>query len=262
MITLITGASKGIGHALAFEFAKHGHDLLISARNQTLLQDLATSVKQQYAVNVNCIGMDLGLSNSASQLIERIETEGYEIDCLVNNAGVGYLGDFVDMDPHYLNQMLQLNMVTVSELTRYFAKKFIEAGRGKILQVSSTAAFQPGPFMAAYYASKAYVASLSEGLAYELKDTGVNISILCPGPTQTEFFHAASMDESFLARGVLGVMSAEKVAKLAYRGLQKNKLFIIPGFINKTLAYSAAISPFRISRRITAFLHGGRKKSE
>ncbi|KTD11415.1 SDR family NAD(P)-dependent oxidoreductase [Legionella jamestowniensis] len=256
MTTLITGSSKGIGHALAFEFAKNAHNLVLCARDKILLEQLASQIKEAYSVEVDIISLDLSQSDSAFKLIESLEKKNYFIDCLVNNAGVGYLGDFISMDPQVLNQMLQLNMVTVSELTRYFAKKFAQLGKGKILQVSSTAAFQPGPYMAAYYASKAYVNSLSEALAYELKDSGVTISILCPGPTQTNFFHDAGMEESFLARGVLGVMAAEKVAKLAYQGLQRGKLFIIPGVVNKILAYSASMSPFRVSRRITAFLHG------
>ncbi|ASQ45717.1 SDR family NAD(P)-dependent oxidoreductase [Legionella clemsonensis] len=256
MATLITGSSKGIGHALALEFAKNAHNLVLCARDKIRLEQLSSEIKDAYSVEVDVISLDLAQSHSAFQLIEALEEKNCNIDCLVNNAGMGYLGDFISMDPQTLNQMLQLNMVTVSELTRYFAKKFAQQGKGKILQVSSTAAFQPGPFMAAYYASKAYVTSLSEALAYELRDSGVMISILSPGPTQTHFFHEAGMDESHLARGALGVMSAEKVAKLAYKGLQRGKLFIIPGTINKLLAYSASMSPFRMTRRITAFLHG------
>ncbi|KTC78319.1 SDR family NAD(P)-dependent oxidoreductase [Legionella brunensis] len=259
MFTLITGSSKGIGHALACEFAKQGHDLILCARDRELLEQLKQKITTVYSVEVNIIPMDLGQNNSAFNLIKAIEEKGYEINCLVNNAGIGYLGDFASMDSLYLNQMLQLNMITVSELTRYFAKKFTQVGKGKILQVSSTAAFQPGPFMAAYYASKAYVASLSQALAYELKGSGVHVSILCPGPTQTNFFDSAGMDESFLARGFLGIMTPEKVAKIAYRGLEKNKLFIIPGILNKLLAYGAAISPARVTRSITALLHGKRQ---
>ncbi|WED44124.1 SDR family NAD(P)-dependent oxidoreductase [Legionella cardiaca] len=256
MATLITGASKGIGHALAFEFAKQGHDLILCARDEELLKELSLAIRATCSIHIDIISMDLSHSDSASKLIESIKD--YQIDCLVNNAGIGYLGDLVSMDSLDLNKLLQLNIVTLTELTRYFAKKFVEVGKGKILQVASTAAFQPGPYMAAYYASKAYVVSFSQALAYELKDTGVRLSILCPGPTQTNFFHAAHMDNSFIANGIIGVMSAEKVAKIAYRDLKKNKLFIIPGVINKILSYAVAVSPGRLNQRITAFLH--RKK--
>lgn len=254
MTTLITGASKGIGQALAYEFAKHGHDLVISARDQQLLEQLAGIIHTKYSVNVDIIPMDLSRVDSASNLIEAVERRGLQVDCLVNNAGIGYLGDFTSMDEKYLNELLQLNIVTLSELTRHYANQFIKSRKGKILQVASIAAFQPGPQMAAYYASKAYVTSLSQALAYELKGSGVSISILCPGPTQTNFLHA-SMEGSRLSRGNIGILSAEKVAQKAYRGLENNKLFIIPGMFNKILAYSASLSPDVIKTRIAAFLH-------
>lgn len=255
MATLITGSSKGIGQALAFEFAKHGHDLILCARDKIRLDELAQQIKSTYSVNVSVIALDLSKSKSALTLIKIIEEQQYLIDNLVNNAGIGYLGDFTAMDSNGLDALLQLNIVTVSELTRYFAHRFLQTGKGKILQVSSTAAFQPGPYMAAYYASKSYVTFLSQAVAFELKGTGVSLSILHPGPTQTNFFHSAGMDDSFLAKGFLGVMSAEKVAEIAYKGFMKNKLFIIPGIMNKLLAHSVAITPTAISQRIIAFLH-------
>ncbi|WP_454782283.1 SDR family NAD(P)-dependent oxidoreductase [Legionella sp. WA2022007384] len=259
MITLITGASRGIGRALAFEFASQGHDLILTARNQSLLEELAFQIKEKHPVEVNLIPLDLSGCTSASDLVKQIEALNLEIDCLVNNAGIGYLGDFASMDVDYLNELVQLNMATLTALTYYFVKKFIHKGRGQILQVASTAAFQPGPFMAVYYASKSYVVSFSRALAYELKGTGVTISILCPGPTQSDFFKKAGMENSFLARGLIGVQSTEQVAKVAYRGFEKNKLFIIPGLMNKILAYSAKVIPDVLSIRITAFLHGKTK---
>ncbi|AWN73157.1 SDR family oxidoreductase [Legionella anisa] len=255
MITLITGASRGIGHALAFEFARHGHDLILTARNQSLLEELAIQIKEKYSVNVTVIALDLSEPKAAAALVHQIEALNIEIDCLVNNAGIGYLGDFVSMDAEYLNALMQLNMTTLTMLTYYFAKKFVHKGQGKILQVASTAAFQPGPFMAAYYASKSYVASFSEALAYELKGTGVSLSILCPGPTQSDFFKEAGMENSFLARGFIGIKSTEQIAKAAYQGVKKNKLFIIPGSMSKILAYSAKFTPDALSLRITSFLH-------
>ncbi|KTD71877.1 SDR family NAD(P)-dependent oxidoreductase [Legionella tucsonensis] len=255
MITLITGASKGIGKALAFEFARHGHDLILTARNQSLLEELALQIKEKYSVEVNVIALDLSESCSAVNLVNQIEALNIEIDCLVNNAGIGYLGDFVSMDAEYLNTLMQLNMATLTTLTYYFVKKFVHKGQGKILQVASTASFQPGPFMAVYYASKSYVASFSQALAYELKGTGVTLSILCPGPTQSDFFKEAGMENSLLARGFIGIKSTEQIATAAYRGFKKNKLFIIPGIINKILAYSAKFTPDALSIKITALLH-------
>ncbi|HHT0594677.1 TPA: SDR family NAD(P)-dependent oxidoreductase [Legionella anisa] len=255
MITLITGASRGIGHALAFEFARHGHDLILTARNQSLLKELAIQIKEKYSVNLTVIALDLSEPKAAADLVHQIEALNIEIDCLVNNAGIGYLGDFVSMDADYLNALMQLNMTTLTMLTYYFAKKFVHKGQGKILQVASTAAFQPGPFMAAYYASKSYVASFSQALAYELKGTGVSLSILCPGPTQSDFFKEAGMENSFLARGFIGIKSTEQIAKAAYHGVEKNKLFIIPGIMSKILAYSAKLTPDALSLRISSFLH-------
>lgn len=252
---LITGASKGIGHALAQEFAKNGHDLVIVARDKHLLNQLAIMLKMEYGVKVDTIAIDLSRGGSALRLVEEIESRGHQIDGLVNNAGVGYLADFIEMKTEQLNELLQLNMVALSELTHHYAQLFVKAKRGKILQVTSIAAFQPGPQMAAYYASKAYVLSLSEALAYELKPHGVKLSILCPGPTKTHFMEYAHMEESAIGKGYIGLMSAEKVARIAYRGLEKNKLIIIPGFLNKFLALSARYSPVALSMRITAFLH-------
>ncbi|WP_454784608.1 SDR family NAD(P)-dependent oxidoreductase [Legionella sp. WA2024007413] len=259
MMTLITGASRGIGRSLAFEFASQGHYLILTARNQRLLEELAFQIKEKYPVEVTIIPLDLSALKSPAALVKQIETLNIEVDCLVINAGIGYLGDFSSMDEKYLNEMIQLNMAALTKLTYYFVKKFIHKGRGKILQVASTAAFQPGPFMAMYYASKSYVVFFSRALAYELKGTGVTISILCPGPTQSDFFKKAGMENSFLARGLIGVKSTEYVAKAAYRGLKQNKLFIIPGIINKMLAYSAKLIPDALSTRITAFLHGKTK---
>ncbi|MCW8409651.1 SDR family oxidoreductase [Legionella sp. PATHC035] len=255
MITLITGASRGIGQALAFEFARHGHDLILTARNQHLLEELAVQIKEKYSVKVRVIALDLSSPGAAADLFKQVEALNIEIDCLVNNAGVGYLGHFVSMDAEYLNSLIQLNMTTLTMLTYYFAKKFVHKGQGKILQVASTAGFQPGPFMAAYYASKSYVVSFSEALAYELKGTGVTLSILCPGPTQSDFFKEAGMENSYLARGFIGIKSTEQIATTAYRGFKKNKLFIIPGIVNKMLACSAKFTPDALSIRITAFLH-------
>ncbi|HHF7374095.1 SDR family NAD(P)-dependent oxidoreductase [Legionella bozemanae] len=261
MITLITGASRGIGKALAFEFASHGHDLILTARNQNLLEELAVQIKEKYSVKISVIALDLSEPRSAADLVHQIEALNIEVDCLVNNAGIGYLGDFVSMDAEYLNALMQLNMTTLTMLTYYFAKKFVHKGKGKILQVASTAAFQPGPFMAVYYASKSYVASFSQALAYELKGTGVTLSTLCPGPTQSDFFKEAGMENSFLARGFIGIKSTEQIAKAAYQGFKKNTLFIIPGIMNKILAYSAKYTPDALNLRIAAFLHRRNQES-
>lgn len=254
-MTLVTGASKGIGLALAREFAQHGHDLVLVARDKARLKEICDELKIMYQVKASFIVCDLSKPGSAVNLYNEINEQGFEITCLVNNAGIGYMGAFSDMGIAQLDELMQINMISLSELTQCFLNDFLTRKEGKILQVSSTAAFQPGPFMAAYYASKAYVASLSHAIAYELKETKVSLSILCPGPTRTNFFSASKMDHSMLERGYVGMMPPEKVAKIAYKGLMDGKLYIIPGVINKSLAYIAALSPKRIAAAIAAYVH-------
>lgn len=168
---------------------------------------------------------------------------------------MGYLGDYIAMTPEQLSELLHLNMFALSELTQHYAKYFVAEKKGKILQVCSIAAFQPGPQMAAYYATKAYVSSLSLALAYELKKTGVSLSILYPGPTDTNFLKRSHADESLFAKGYLGMMSPKKVAKIAYEDFTKNKLYIIPGFFNKLLTYATCLAPTLLSKRLCAFAH-------
>lgn len=251
----MTGASKGIGLALAHEFAQHGHDVLLVSRDGERLKKIVEQFKVLYKVTVDYKVADLSQTGSALKLYTELREHGIEINCLVNNAGIGYMGPFADMSLPRLDELMQLNMVSVSELTRCYLNDFLERNEGRILQVASTAAFLPGPFMAAYYASKAYVTSLSHAIAYELKGTNVSLSILCPGATKTNFFPAAGMENSMLEKGYTGMMSPEAVAKIAYRGLQKKKLYIVPGVMNKILASSAAMSPKRIAAAIAAYFH-------
>jgi short-subunit dehydrogenase len=255
MRTLITGSSKGIGLHLAYEFAKHGHDLILVARDEKLLREHAATIKLQYSVQVDYFVIDLSRPGSSANLVEMINYKKLEVECLINNAGIGDLGDFVDIGIERLNAILMLNIIALSELSHHYSQVFKTKGLGKILEVASTAGFLPGPRMAAYYASKAYVISLSQALAYELKGSGVNLSILCPGPTESHFMHSANMDGSYLQRGILGKMSAQKVATIAYRDFMRNKLFIIPGISNKILAFATRLSPTMISIRIAAFFH-------
>lgn len=255
MKTLITGASKGIGLALAYEFARNGHDLVLVARDEDRLHEVSKTLQLKYGVKVDVIAMDLSRVGSGSNLIEEVASRNHQIECLVNNAGFGYLGRYTQMSSETVNNLIQLNITCLSELTRHFARQFVTAGQGKILQVASTAGFQPGPMMAVYYASKAYVISLSQAIAYELKGTAVRLSILCPGPTNTEFMKTAHMEETHLGKGMIGIMSPETVARIAYRGLMKNKLFIIPGIMNKILASFARILPAQLLMPIVARFH-------
>ncbi|TAL61903.1 MAG: SDR family oxidoreductase [Legionella sp.] len=255
MTTLITGATKGIGLALGLEFARQGHDLLLVARDEQRLKELAYQLNEQYQVKVDYIVADLSKPGSAFTLYHAVQNRGIWVKCLVNNAGIGYMGTYAEMDVTKLQDLMQVNMISLSELTRLYLNDFLGRNEGSILQVSSTAAFLPGPMMAAYYASKAYVSSLSQAIAYEIKDANVSLSILCPGPTRTEFFHSAGMENSRISKGLTGMMDSEKVAQIAYKGLMKKKLFIIPGFRNKLTVYAAILSPKRIAVALAAYFH-------
>lgn len=255
MMTLVTGATRGIGRHLCYEFARHGHDLLLVARDAERLQDFARELTETFDVRVEYRVCDLSKPGSALTLHHSLHNDKIRINCLVNNAGIGYMGPFATMDISKLHDLMQINMISLSELTRLYLDDFLGRNQGSILQVASTAAFLPGPMMAAYYASKAYVVSLSQALAHELKDTNVFVSIVCPGPTKTDFFSAAGMENSMIEQGYSGMMSPEKVAQIAYKGLQKKKVLIIPGVRNKLMAYSASLSPKRMAAAIAAYFH-------
>src|SRR5579864_4171875 len=217
-LALVTGASGGIGAALARELARHGHDLVLVARGAAAMEALAAELRAAGAA-ATVIAADLARPGAAASLAHEIAGRGLAIDILVNNAGLGAAGRFDRSDPARIGEILQVNIVALSELTRLMLPGMIARGHGRVMLVASVAAFQPGPRMAAYFASKAYVLSLGEALAYELRRTGVSVTVLCPGATATEFFATAGADHSFMARRVRRMMRAEDVARLGYRGL-------------------------------------------
>jgi len=230
-LALITGASAGIGKELARQFAAGGHDLILTARRQVELEKLANELASAHGVTVIVISVDLAESMAPQKLFDEVLARGLQVDVLVNNAGFGIYGPFVESDPARLTALVQVNITALTQLMRLFAPDMVVRGKGKILNVASTAAFQPGPLMAEYYASKAYVLSLSEAVAYELRNTRVTVTCLCPGPTATEFGQAAAMDGSKLFDGPK-VMTAAAVAEVGYRGTMKGKRVVIAGFGN------------------------------
>lgn len=256
MRALITGASKGIGSAIAKQLAQRGYDLVICARDEQLLNTLAAEIRQTYGVKVDILPIDLALEDADQQLLRQLEAAALDIDCLVNNVGLGYLGDFTNMSTNRLQAMLNLNINLLTKLTHHFCKTWVGAGvQGKVLQVASLSAFQPGPWMAVYYASKAYVLNLSQALNYELRQQGITITTLCPGPTQTEFLHTAKMDQSALARGFIGMMTADQVAAIGVKALFKGRAYVVPGLFNKILGLTARLGPTRLSLLIVSLLH-------
>ena len=247
-IALITGASSGIGAALASRFAEHGYDLVIVARGRQALQALANELTHQHGIAVTVIPKDLAISSAPDELAAQLQQQGIHVDVLVNNAGFATYGLFAEIDLKAEQDMMQVNMVTLTHLTKLLLPGMLQRGRGKILNVASTAAFQPGPLMAVYYATKAYVLSFSEALAEELRGSGVSVTALCPGPTRSGFQERAKMQQSRLVQGE--IMDVDTVARAGYQGLIGNKRIVIPGGQNKLLAFATRLLPRNLVTRL------------
>ena len=238
---LITGASSGIGKALATEFAQDGYHVILAARSVSKMQELATSLQRQHAITATVMAADLQSDGGATQLHADIKARGITIAALVNNAGCGTFGEFQKSELPDELAMMQLNMNTVVALTRLFMPDLL-ATRGKILNVASTAAFQPVPYMAVYAATKAFVRNFSEAFAAELEGTGVTVTALCPGPTVSGFQDAADMHDSALVKGKK-LPTSEEVARVGYRAMQRGQRVYIPGVMNWLLAQSHRSTP-------------------
>ncbi len=258
-LALVTGASGGIGADLARELARDGHDLVLTARSIEPLKRLAEELRTVGA-KVTVLPSDLAAPGAAEALTRCVRDRELAIDVLVNNAGFGDARPFVEAEPGKLSGMLHLNVVALTELTRLFVPGMVERGRGKVLLVASTAAYQPDPGMAVYGATKAYVLSLGEALAYELAGTGVTVTTLCPGPVHTGFAAAAGAEGNFIfARGIMPVMTPDTVAKAAYRALKKGRRVVIPGLDNKLGAWGGAYAPRWLVLPLARMLMAGRQ---
>lgn len=242
-LALVTGASSGIGADLARELARDGHDLVLSARRVEPMQALAEELKSLGA-GCTIIAADLSKSGAAAALVREIETRGMNIDVLINNAGLGDNGRFDQSDPGRVSEMLAVNVVALTELTRLLLPPMVARGKGKVMLLASTAGFQPGPRMAVYCASKAYVLSFGEAIAFELRGSGVTVTTLCPGATETEFAGVARLGGSALFKGgLMPVMSASEVARIGYQGLKAGRGVVIAGLLNRVMAASSRLSP-------------------
>jgi len=231
---LITGASSGIGQHLAREFARHGHPLVIVAPVDSELNELAVSLEREFGVTVLPVAKDLTGENAPEQVFDEVSQAGIQIEILANNAGLGQRGKFWENPPERDIQMIRLNVEAVVRLTRLFLPPMLERGHGRILNTASIAGFEPGPNLAVYHATKAFVLSLSESLATELQDTGVTVTALCPGPTDTDFFPKADMVDT-PAFQKANVMAPQPVAEAAYQALMKGDRVIVPGTMNKLM---------------------------
>jgi short-subunit dehydrogenase len=249
---LITGASVGIGHELARQFAKGGYNLVLVARNEEKLKTVAEEMRA-LGVQADYIVADLARPEAPLALFADVRNRNLNIDVLVNNAGFGALGKFHELDPQRQLDMIQVNVTAVVELTHLFLQGMVarNAGGAGILNVASTAAFQSGPHMAIYYASKAFVLSFSEAIAEELKGAGITVTALCPGPTESEFRARAKMDDSPVFRSKwIPTMTAAAVAQAGYRAFKNGKRIVIPGLVNKLAVQSNRIAPRRAVTRV------------
>jgi short-subunit dehydrogenase len=242
--TLITGASSGIGLALAREFAKHGHPLVIVAPVRSEIEDVAARLGREFGVAVHPIAKDLSQENAAAEIYDDLINSGISIEILANNAGLGQRGRFWETALDRDIEILRVNIEAAVRLTKRFLPPMVERRRGRILNTASIAGFQPGPLLAVYHASKAFVLSWSEALATELKDanTGVTLTTLCPGPVDTDFFTKADMtDTRVFQKG--NVMGPQQVAEAAYEALMKGERVIVPGAMNKAMVLGGRMLP-------------------
>jgi uncharacterized protein len=237
---LVTGASSGIGYELARLFAADGYRLILVARSTDKLEALAQEFLNAFKTETRVISADLGKDGAAAAIVA--ELDGAPVDVLVNNAGHGLYGNFAETPLDKELNMIQLNVVALTQLTKLLLPPMIARGAGRVLNVASTAAFQPGPLMAVYYATKAYVLSFSEAIAEELRTTGVTVTALCPGPTKTGFQAGAAMEQSKLVRGK-EIMDSKTVARVGFTALMKGKRVVIPGTMNKVMAQSVRFLP-------------------
>jgi uncharacterized protein len=238
---LITGASSGIGKALAEQFAKDGYHVVLTARSQDLLETIAEDFRLRFNVLATVIQADLETQDGARKLHQLVKAKGITLCVLVNNAGFGVFGEFKETELTSELAMMQLNMVSLVTLTKLFLPDLIET-EGKLLNIASTAAFQPGPYMAVYYASKAFVLSFTEAVAAELSDANVTVTALCPGPTDSGFQAKAAMTDSGLVKGKK-LPSSEQVAIEGYHALKLGRRVYISGAYNWLKAQSVRFAP-------------------
>src|SRR3954470_6129459 len=252
-VALVTGASAGIGRELCDILAREGHDLVLVARREPELTALAGELKEKYGADARVVTADLSKARAAQGIVKELGPSAV-VDVLVNNAGFGGHGAFHERQRDADLRMIAVNVTALTELTRLLLPGMVERKRGQVLNVGSTAAFQPGPFMAVYYASKAYVLSFSQALAEETRGTGVTVTCLCPGVTTTEFQQVAGVEDVPLTKGPLS-MTAREVADAAYAGMTRGRLIVIPGVHNKVGAQATRLAPRQVMLRVVRRLH-------
>ncbi|MFN7803652.1 MAG: SDR family NAD(P)-dependent oxidoreductase [Planctomycetaceae bacterium] len=255
-LALVTGASTGIGAEFARRLAADGHDLVLVARSYSRLERLAAELRQQHGIRADVLAVDLTLSSSVQRIADALGHRLDEVAVLINNAGFGLSGAFVKQSEQELVELMQLNMTTLVQLCRRVLPGMQARRSGRILNVSSTAAFQPGPGFAVYCATKSFVLSFSEALAHEVRGLGITVTCLAPGPVETEFASRATMHESPLFRW--GKMSVRQCVNAGYRAMQRGRRLKIPGLFNHMLAFGTRISPRRLTTALASWMLGRR----
>ena len=239
---LITGASGGLGLSFVNIFARDGYDIVLVARNGDRLEEIKKEIETKYNVNAMVVAVDLCAQNGAEQVFDATSKAGIKVDVLVNNAGFGDFGEFYKSDLNKQTRMVDLNCIALMQLCHLYLPDMIKNGKGNILNVDSIAAFQAGPLMSVYYATKAFVLSFSQALTRELKGTGVKVTALCPGPIRTNFDNAADLGESGLFKN-LKVWDPNVVAEFGYKNMKKGKSLCICGFVNKIIVFANRLAP-------------------
>ncbi len=252
--SLVTGASSGIGVSFARQLAAQGRSLILVARRKERLEKLADELRKAHGVSVTVLAADLSVPDAAVKLLDAVKAEGLAVDLLINNAGYGMQGRFLDMEMAEVEQMFRLNALSLTHLTQLFAREMVARGHGYILNVASAAAFLPSPFVSAYAASKAYVLGFSEAFSFELRGTGVSLTTLYPGITTTEFNEVAHAKTPPLMN--LSILSADDVAKVGLSATFKRKRAAIPGLINKINAFFSTVLPRGFIVHVTGTLLG------
>jgi short-subunit dehydrogenase len=257
---LVTGASAGIGRAIAGMFAGEGHDVVLVARREGRLREVADEIEAAHGVAATVLPADLSEREERDALYESVSGRGIEVDYLVNNAGIGTQGPFAGIDLDRDLDLVELNVAAPTHLSKLFVRDMVARGHGGVLNVASTAAFQPGPYMATYYASKAYELSFSQGLHEELRGDGVTVTALCSGPVATEFQERAGMTDVPIGRqdgGLIRWLDPEEVARAGYRGLADGRAVVVPGTANRLVRLAAKLLPSSVARRLAMRVNRG-----
>jgi len=255
-LALVTGASAGLGVEFAKLLAKDGYDLVLVARRLDRLEELGKTLSQ-HGIMTYCVSVDLSQPDAAVTVDKYLKERQLQIEVLINNAGFWAVGQFVDIDLQEQLRMIQVNVATLVHLTGLILPGMIARGKGRVMNVASTAAFQPGPLMAMYYATKAFVLSFSEAVHHEIRKTGVTVTCVCPGPTPTEFQTQAKMEESKMFNSRM-MVDPVTVAKVGYEAMQKGKRLIIPGKLTNLLAFATRLTPRSLVLRVSERMQKGK----